>query len=110
MRPCRSIAYATAAIASIWLCWHIATRAAEPAVLFNPDPRHVSNRLYRQLDERTERDGKRHGFDSLDPLLWSETNYLLTGKSHARALGLLNEFTRTHAERHVTDPVRRAII
>jgi hypothetical protein len=110
MRLCRSIAYASAAIAIIRLCWHISTGATEPTPLFNSDPRHVSNRLYRQLHGRTERDGKQDGFDSLDPLFWSETNYPLTGKSHARAFGLLNEFTQTHAERHVTDPVRRAIL
>jgi hypothetical protein len=59
---------------------------------------------------RTAPGGKEYGFDSLDPLLWSETNYLLTGKSHARALALLDEFLRTHAERQITDPVKRAIL
>jgi hypothetical protein len=54
--------------------------------------------------------GKEHGFDAVDPLLWSETNYLLTGESHAQALALANEFLRTHAERQITDPTNRAIL
>jgi hypothetical protein len=106
----RSIAYATAAIAGIWLCSHISIRAADPTALFHPDPRHVSNRLYRQLHVRTEPGGKEYGFDALDPLLWSKTNYLLIGKSHARALALADEFLRTHAEHEITDPAKRAVL
>jgi hypothetical protein len=94
----------------MWLCWHISIRAAESTALFNPDPRHVSNRLYRQLHVRTEPGGKEYGFDSLDPLLWNKTDYLLAGKSHAQALALSNEFLRTHAERKISDPVKRAIL
>jgi hypothetical protein len=110
MRLCRSVAYASAAISGIWLCWHISIRAAEPAALFNPDPHHVSNRLYRQLHVRTDSGGKEYGFDSLDPLLWNKTDYLLAGKSHAQAIALLEEFLRTHAERQIADPLRRAIL
>src|SRR5271154_486151 len=110
MRLCRSIAFSSAAIAGIWLCWHISIRAAETTGLFHPDPQHISNRLYRQLHVRTEPGGKEHGFDALDPLLWSETNYLLSGKSHGRAIALLDEFLRTHAERQIADPAKRAIL
>ncbi len=109
MRVCRWIGYASAAVVGIWLFWHISVRAAEPTALFHPDPRHVSNLLYRQLHVRTETGGKEHGFDNLDPLLWNETNYLLTGESHARALALADEFLRTHAERQITDRTKRAI-
>jgi hypothetical protein len=59
---------------------------------------------------RTDPGGREYGFDALDPLLWSETNYLLSGKSHARALALADEFLRTHAERQITDPTKRAIL
>ena len=99
-----------AAIAGIWLCSHTSVRGADAIPLFNSDPQHVSNRLYRQLVVRTDSDGKEHGFDSLDPLLWSETNYLLSGKSHTRALALADDFLRTHAERQIDDPVKRAIL
>lgn len=110
MRLRRSIAYASAAIASIWLCWHISVRAVEPPAFFHPDPRHVSNQMYLQLHVRTDSGGKEYGFDTLDPLLWSKTNYLLSGKSHARALALADEFLRSHAERQITDAAKRAIL
>src|SRR5208337_454522 len=110
MRLYRSIACASVAIAVIWLCYHISARADVATAIFHPDPRHVSNRLYRQLHVRKEQGGKEHGFDALDPLLWSETNYLLSGKSHARAIALLDEFLRTHAERQIAGPAKRAIL
>jgi hypothetical protein len=110
MRPCRSIAYGGAAIAGMWLCCHIALRAAESSALFHPNPQHVSNRLYRLLHVRTDPNGKEYGFDALDPLLWSETSYLLSGKSHNQAVGLSEEFLRSHTERQISDPVKRAIL
>jgi hypothetical protein len=66
--------------------------------------------LYRQLHVRTDPKGKEYGFDALDPLLWSETAYLLSGKSHAQAIALSDEFLRSHAERQISDPVKRAIL
>ena len=110
MQLCRSIACWGAAIACLWLCWHISVKADQTIGLFDSDPRHVSNQLYRQLHVRMGLDGKEHGFDALDPLLWRETNYLLDGNSHARALALANEFLRTHAERQISDPAKRAIL
>jgi hypothetical protein len=50
------------------------------------------------------------GVDSLDPLLWPETEHLLAGPSHARALRVLDEFLQTHAENLIRDPVKRAIL
>ena len=110
MRPGRSIAYGSAAIVGMWLCWLMALRAAESSALFHPDPQHVSNRLYRQLRVRTDPNGREYGFDALDPLLWSETSYLLSGKSHAQAVALSEEFLRSHAERQISDPVKRAVL
>ena len=110
MRVGRALFCLSAAIAGICFCWRISVRGAETPALFNPDPQHVSNRLYRQLHVRTDLHGKEHGFDSLDPFLWSETNYLLSGASHARALALGDEFLRTHAETQITDPIKRAIL
>jgi hypothetical protein len=89
---------------------HISSRADETTGLFNSDPRHVSNQLYRQLHVRTDPGGKEYGFDALDPLLSLETNYLLSGESHSRALVLADKFLRTHAERQISDPARRAIL
>lgn len=110
MRVVRAFLFISAAIAVIWLGLRMPLRGAETPPLFNSDPQHVSNRLYYQLHVRTDLHGKEHGFDSLDPLLWSETNYLLSGKSHARALALADEFLRSHAETQITDPIKRSIL
>jgi hypothetical protein len=104
------MACAGAAIAALWLCWQISLQASDATPLFHPDPRHVSNRLYQQLHTRKDAESEEVGLDALDPLLWGQTTYLLSGKSHARALALLDEFLRTHAERQITDPVKRAIL
>ena len=109
MRRCRSLPLSSTAIAGIWLCWLISIRA-ETTGLFHPDAQHISNRLYRELHVRKEPNGKEHGFDALDPLLWSRTSYLLDGKSWAQALGLADEFLRTHAERQISDRTKRAML
>jgi hypothetical protein len=83
--------------------------AASPG-LYHPDPRHIWNRLYAMFYVRTASNGREYGFDELDPLLWFDTNYLVTGPSHAQALGLLDEFLRTHAERLINDPLKRALL
>jgi hypothetical protein len=85
-------------------------RAPEATGLFHPDPQNVANRLYRELHTRAGPGGGEYGFDSLDPLLWSETNYLLTGKAHSQAIALASEFLRARAERQISDPVKRAIL
>jgi hypothetical protein len=110
MRLCRSVACASATIIGIWLCWQISAQGDERTGLFDSDPRHVSNQLYRQLHVRTETGGKEYGFDALDPLLWRETNYLLSGKSQAQAITLADKFLRTHAERQISNPTKRAIL
>ena len=78
--------------------------------MYDPDPNHFWNRLYRQFHVRVGRDGKEYGYDELDPLLWPETEYLLKGPSHEQAIRLLDEFLSTHAEHLVTDPLKRALL
>ena len=83
---------------------------SEPARgLYDPEPKHLWNRLYRQFHVRVASDGKEYGYDVLDPLLWPGTKYLLIGPSHAQALSLLDEFLATHAEKLISDPLKRAI-
>jgi hypothetical protein len=115
MRVRRSVKYASAAAVALaavglWFLWHVSASAAEQTALFTPDSHNVANRLYAQLHTRVAPGGEEYGIDSLDPLLWSETNYLLQGRSYREALALADEFLRTHAERQVTDPLRRAIL
>jgi hypothetical protein len=77
--------------------------------IFDSDPNHIWNRTHHCLFARHRADGAEFGADTLDPLLWQRTWYLLTGDSHARALACLDEFLRSHAERAVQDPLKRAI-
>jgi hypothetical protein len=78
--------------------------------LYDPNPDHIWNRLYRALFTRVARDGREYGYDELDPLLWSETKYLLSGPSNQLAIKLLDEFLKTDAERLIKDPLKRAIL
>ncbi len=80
-----------------------------PAAIFDSDPNHIWNRTHSCLFVRQSGDGTDYGADTLDPLLWQRTQYLLTGDSHDRALTCLDEFLRSHAERAVQDPLKRAI-
>jgi len=78
--------------------------------LYNPDPTFIWNRVHRMLHSRLLTNiPQEYGSDNLEPPLWPETQYLLTGESHRHALVLLDEFLIKHAERIVTDPLHRAI-
>jgi hypothetical protein len=88
----------------------VAAVARDGSTIFDSDSNHIWNRTYECLLVRQGTDGKRYGADVLDPLLWPETRYLLTGDSHRRAVACLDDFLRSHAERAVQDPVRRAIL
>src|SRR5436190_10321906 len=47
--------------------------AEEENAIYDPDPKHLWNRLHEVLFVRTAPNGKRYGFDRLDPLFWSGT-------------------------------------
>src|SRR5436190_24284883 len=64
--------------------------------LYDPDPDHLWNRLYRALYQRLARNGKEYGYDELDPIVWPTSKYLLAGQSYQRASALLDEFLSTH--------------
>lgn len=86
------------------------TPVPTPVAIFDPDPNHIWNRLHACLLIRRAPDGKEYGADTLDPLLWWQTRHLLEGDSHRRALDCLDEFLRTHAEKSIADPIKRAIM
>jgi hypothetical protein len=66
---------------------------APPALaIYASDPDHIWNRLFRLFYVRHARDGQQYGGDELDPYLWWQTKYLLSGSSHDEALKLLDEF------------------
>jgi len=76
---------------------------------YSSDPAHLWNRVHRRLLDRRDAAGKTWGCDEVDPLLWRESRHILTGDNYRETVRLLDEFTRTHAERLVRDPLRRAI-
>ena len=78
--------------------------------IYHPDSQHVWNRLHRALWVRIGPDGKEYGHDRRDPLLWTETKYLVEGKPHELAIAVLDEFLATHGEKLVNDPLKRAIL
>lgn len=77
--------------------------------VYDPDPDHLWNRVFRQLYRRVTANGEEYGSDELDPLLWQDTNYLLTENSYQQAVQVLDEFLSTHAENLIREPLKRAM-
>jgi hypothetical protein len=88
----------------------IQSQAAQPTqAIYDSDPEQIWNRLFRLFYVRHARDGRQYGGDELDPYLWPETKYLLSGSSHYEALQLLDGFLKQHSERLGRDPLKRAL-
>jgi hypothetical protein len=87
-----------------------AGEAAAAANIYSSDSKHIWNRLFGLFYVRTAPDGRAYGGSELDPYLWQQTKYLLTGPSHDSARSLLDEFVRQHADRLVADALRRALL
>ena len=77
--------------------------------VYDPDPDHLWNRVFRQMYRRVAANGEEYGADELDPLLWFDTTYLLDGVSHQQAIQVLDEFLSTDAENLIRDPLKRAM-
>lgn len=78
--------------------------------VYHPNPQHLWNRLFRQFYRRATKDGMEYGQDVLDPLLWSDTTYLLDGPSHQQAIEILDEFLGSKGETLIVDPLKRAML
>ena len=83
-----------------------AVGAAQPG-LFDPDPAHLWNRLHSALWLRFDGVGEMFGADRLDPLLWRDTQALLVGESHERALQVLEEFAAIDGAAQGLDPQKK---
>lgn len=77
--------------------------------VYDPDPAHPWNRVFRQLYQRSAADGEEYGADELDPLLWLDTTHLLNGSSYLQARRVLDQFLSVGAEDLVQDPLKRAM-
>ncbi|MCI0588267.1 MAG: hypothetical protein L0323_15665 [Planctomycetes bacterium] len=73
-------------------------------------PDHPWELVHRALWVRTEPDGKEHGVDDLDPLLWPQSRYLLEEPAFSRAVSALDAFLATNAERLFPDPLKRVVL
>src|SRR5882672_3599270 len=74
-------------------------RPSRPGGLYDANPNHLWNRIHQSFHVRVAPDGSEYGFDTVDPLLWRETRYLLNGSSHRRAVMVLDEFLTSSGER-----------
>ncbi|MFZ0637156.1 MAG: hypothetical protein WAM08_16675 [Candidatus Acidiferrales bacterium] len=84
--------------------------AGKSTTLYDPNPAHIWNRLNDALFIREDSTGAKYGEDSLDPLLFLQTEHLLAQPTHERAMRVLDEFLQTHAENQIHDPVKRALL
>jgi len=78
--------------------------------VYDENPSHIWNRLYAALRVREDPQANKYGEDSLDPMLWHETEHLLSQPSAGLALRTMDEFLRTHAEKLIQSPLKRAML
>lgn len=79
--------------------------------VYDPDPQHLWNRLFRALWSRTTVDGAEYGRDALDPLLWEGiTPPFLKEPAYGEALRVLDEFLATRGENLIANPLKHAML
>jgi hypothetical protein len=83
--------------------------STDGAVLYDSHADHLWNRIHRLLHVRRTVTGEAYGGDEIDPLLWRDTRYLLTGRSHREAIALLDEFLARGGDKLVQNPLERAV-
>lgn len=76
--------------------------------VYDSDPNHIWNRLFRQLYQRTA-NGKEYGSNELDALLWFDTTHLLSEAVYHQTIDVLDEFLNTNAERLIIDSLKRGM-
>ena len=79
--------------------------------IYHPDPDHLWNQLHQVVFVRVDESGNEYGRDVVDPMLWDKTwKFLLQGKSHQNAVGLLEQFVTEDGASLIQDPLRRAVL
>jgi len=112
MRPSTALVLLALAPIALWAAGAFPRSPQTPGIavaIYDENPSHIWNRLYAALRIREDSQGNRYGEDSLDPMLWPESEHLLAQPSHELALRVLDEFLRTHAETLIQDPLKRAL-
>ena len=87
----------------------VAPASSKRARLYDPNPNHLWNRIHEEFHIRVARDRSEYGLDTVDPLLWRETQHLLRGPSYASAARVLDEFLTSNGESQIRDRVKRAV-
>jgi hypothetical protein len=89
--------------------------------IYDADKDHLWNRLHAALyvrltttrgpnEELVPQDHpERHAYE-LDPMLWQQSRYLLTGPGHKPAVAVLDEFLAKNGEKVIKDPLKRALL
>jgi hypothetical protein len=85
--------------------------------VYDPDPKHLWNRLHEALCERLEGGGIEDP-GQLDPFLWENNPYWEAGQryqrergeNYKRAVAVLDEFIAEKGERLIADPRKRALL
>jgi hypothetical protein len=96
--------------------------AANPKVdVYDADPDHLWNRLHAALfvrltttrgpnEELLPPTDPEHQAYGLDPMLWQQSRYLLTGPGHKPAVAVLDEFLAQSGEKLFKDHLKRALL
>jgi hypothetical protein len=78
--------------------------------IYDRDPGHPWNRVYRAIYHRTMPDGSLYERESLEPPISRRSKILTQGAWNQQALAALDEFLKTKADTLVKDPLKRAIM
>ncbi len=110
MRPVTALILLALVPIALWAAGVSPQTPSASVAIYDENPSHIWNRLYAALRVREDSRGNRYGEDSLDPMLWQQSNHLLTQPSDGLALHVLDEFLQTHAETLIQDPLKRAML
>src|SRR5205823_9384862 len=77
--------------------------------VYDPNPKHLWNRLHEALYVRLEGEGPDDPGE-LDPLLWEDSPYREKGERYNRAAAVLDEFIAERGDKLIANPRKRALL
>jgi hypothetical protein len=84
-------------------------REAPSVTVYDPDPKHLWNRLHEALCVRLDGDAPDEP-GQLDPFRWQRSPYEEKGERYKRAAAVLDEFIAERGDKLITDPRKRALL